>query len=124
MNVEKNMVNPVRRPKNDDTVLVTCKYCCGSYSKKLLRRHVITCLKSEGKVSSKNCLQESQTFMASVTMKNTDFFKKMRLYVYKEVFNIMQPDDISQVAKNDPLIILFGEALVNRHRRIQIGYFK
>lgn len=119
LHVEKNITNPVRRSKNKDTAYVVCPYCLRNYSKKLLHRYVKDCCKKPDNSNlEKNCLRDLQTFMASATKKNTNFFKKLHLYL--EVFKIMQADDISAVAKNDPLIILYGEGLINKHKRKQI----
>lgn len=65
------------------------------------------------------CLKNSQTFMAAAKIKSVNFFKKLRLY--KQVFNIMQPDEISLAAKSDSLIVLYGEHLLSRHKRAQIA---
>ncbi|XP_074027761.1 uncharacterized protein isoform X1 [Leptinotarsa decemlineata] len=51
--------------------------------------------------------------------KNHEFLKSSR--IKDEIFIIMRPDDISLVAKNDPLICLYGEALLNKHKRKQIA---
>ncbi|CAG9825764.1 unnamed protein product [Phaedon cochleariae] len=51
--------------------------------------------------------------------KNNDFLKSSRLK--EEVFNIMCPDDISLTAKNYPLVCLYAEALLNKHKRKQIA---
>ncbi|KAF5303735.1 hypothetical protein FQR65_LT18965 [Abscondita terminalis] len=67
----------------------------------------------------KNCLSKSQRFMATMLSKNQDYLKKLRIKA--EVFDIMRPDEISAVAKNDPLICLYGEELLGKHKRQQIA---
>lgn len=39
----------------------------------------------------------------------------------KEVFDNMRADKISEVAKTDPLICLYGESLLAKHKRQQIA---
>lgn len=51
-------------------------------------------------------------------MKNLNFFKKFRLY--KEVFSIMHPDEISSAIKGDAFFVLYGEMLLNRHKKKNI----
>ncbi|KAJ8911356.1 hypothetical protein NQ315_011649 [Exocentrus adspersus] len=104
MKTEKGILKPVR----------------SHYSKKLLYKHVKICkLKPPDTTNpGKNCLSKSQTYMASMTSKNQNFLKSSR--IREEVFSIMRPDEISGVAKNDPLICLYGEELLNKHKRKQI----
>lgn len=119
--VEKKIFNPVRRSINAETEYAICRFCLGHYSKKLLYRHVKKCQKKleDAKDIGKYCLPQSQTFMACAEMKNDRFFKKMR--VYEEVFDIITADKIGMAAKSDSLIILFGEAQLNRHKRKNIA---
>lgn len=55
--------------------------------------------------------------LASLKVSNR-FLRNSRLR--KEVFNIMRADDISLEAKSDPLICLYGEHLLKKHKRKQI----
>lgn len=64
-------------------------------------------------------MTQAQTFMASVKWKNQDFLKASR--IRSEVFKIMRPDEISFEAKADPMICLYGENLLNKHKRQQIS---
>ncbi|KAJ8931649.1 hypothetical protein NQ314_015418 [Rhamnusium bicolor] len=84
-------------------------------------QHVKTCRNRPQNDTNpgKRCLTKSQTFMAMVTMTNNDFLKSSR--IKDEVFTILRPDNISFVAKNDPLICLYGEALLAKHKRQQIS---
>lgn len=63
----------------------------------------------------RKCLAESQTFMALINVKNNSFLKFSR--VTKEIFPIMRPDDISAAAKYDPLVCLYSEWLLSKHKR-------
>lgn len=121
LNVEKGVLNAVRTSKNLETKYSVCTYCLGHYSKKLLFKHVKTCKSKPENIlkPGKNILAKSQTFMATMTSRNHDFLKTSR--IKSEVFNIMRPDDISAVVKTDPLICLYGETLLNRHKRKQIS---
>lgn len=118
---EKNILQPVRKSKRSETEYYTCTHCLGYYSKTLLYKHVKTC-KSKPENSNKlegKCMTQAQTFMASVKWKNQDFLKASR--IRSEVFKIMRPDEISFEAKADPMICLYGENLLNKHKRQQIS---
>lgn len=98
-----------------------CTYCLGHYTKELLYKHVKICKnKPASKVRpGRKCLTKSQTFTASVMFKNHQFLKAS--CIKDEVFSIMRADDISAAAKTDPLICLYGEALLNKHKRQQMS---
>ncbi|KAL1488673.1 hypothetical protein ABEB36_014473 [Hypothenemus hampei] len=120
LNVEKNILNPVRKSMNPNTEYFVCRFCLGHYSKHLFHKHVKKCTSKPKNINNpgKHCLTESQTFLAGVLHKNSEFFQSSRMR--KEVFPIMLPDKISPVAKTDSLICLYGESLLNRHKRQQI----
>ncbi|KAJ8945786.1 hypothetical protein NQ314_009055 [Rhamnusium bicolor] len=71
------------------------------------------------KNAGRSCLSQSQTFMASVMSRNQEYLRTSR--IKKEVFDLMRPDNISDVAKNDPVICLYGESLLAKHKRQQIA---
>lgn len=121
LKTEKNILRPVKTAGDPNTKYFVCTYCLGNYTKKWLYKHIKNCemrIKQGDTTGTKNCLTSSQTFMALVNAKNNDFLKFSRLK--KEVFQIMRPDDISEAAKNDPLICLYGEMLLSKHKRQQI----
>ncbi|CAH0558564.1 unnamed protein product [Brassicogethes aeneus] len=120
LKTEKNVLHPVRTSNDPDVTYFVCTYCLGHYSKKLLHKHVKICKNKpkDEKHVGKRCLSKSQTFMALVNSKNEEFLKKSR--IKDEVFGIMRPDNISYVAKNDALICLYGESILNKHKRKQI----
>lgn len=119
LKIEKNIENPVKSSKLPDVKYFPCQFCLGLYRKDLLYKHVKICklkpvnLKNPGA----KCLANSQTFMAIAHSKNHAFLKSSRLK--EEVFGIMRADEISAVAKSDPLICLCGEALLSKHKRQQ-----
>ncbi|KAJ8933567.1 hypothetical protein NQ314_013941 [Rhamnusium bicolor] len=80
--------------------------------KKLLHKHVKQCTNKPVNVNNpgKNCLSKSQTFVASVISKNHEFLRKS--HIKKEVLDIMRA-----IAKNDPLICMYGETLLAKHKR-------
>lgn len=120
LKTEKNITHPVKSSKKVDAQYFVCTYCLGQYTKQLLFKHVKICKSKPKDVTKtrKNCLTASQTFMAMIKSKNNDFLKSSRIKT--EVFSIMRPDDISEVVKNDPLICLYGETLISKHKRQQI----
>lgn len=119
--MEKGILNPVRSSNNSNTEYFLCQYCLGYYSKYLLRKHVKKCTNKPHNTNDpgKRCLSDSQTVMAGVTFKNQEFMQASRLR--QEVFPIMRPDKISSIAKHDVLICLYGEFLINKHKRQQIA---
>ncbi|CAG9826831.1 unnamed protein product [Diabrotica balteata] len=121
LKTEKNLTNPVRTSSNPETEYFACIYCLGHYSKTLLYKHVKVCKqKPIGETNpGKRCLTKSQDFLVSMISKNQDFLKAARLK--EEVFTIMRADNISLVAKSDTLICLYGEHLLNKHKRQQIS---
>lgn len=121
LQMEKGITNPVRNSKNPRTEYFTCSYYLRYYSRRILYRHVKICTNRPPEVTNpgKNCLTNSQTLMATISSRNQDFLKTSR--IKKEVFGIMRPDEISHVAKKDPVICLYGERLLNKHKRQQIA---
>lgn len=121
LKIEKDILNPVRSSKNPDAEYFVCQFCLGHYTKNLLHKHVKICSNKPQNISKpgKNCLSKSQTFMVSMAAKNEAFLSTSR--IKDEVFGIMRPDNISFVAKSDPLIGLYGEMLLNKHKRQQMA---
>lgn len=106
LSTEKDVVNPVRSSKDPNIKYFVCTFCLGHYSKHLLYKHVKFCRNKPADIrnAGKSCLSRSQSFMASAMLKNQEYLRTSRLK--KEVFDIMPADNISEVAKNDPLICL------------------
>lgn len=121
LKIEKNIKNPVRNSKNPNTNYAVCQYCLGDYSKSLLYKHVKQCKSKPVDVykPGKNCLSNSQTFMASIMTNNNEFLRSLR--IREEVFQHMIADDISLTVKSDVLICLYGEVLLSKHKREQIS---
>lgn len=132
---ERNELKPVRRPvssfstyPNKDTTnlvdrdnYVPCINCLGFYKKTYLWRHKKICksrITSENENGRKQHLTDVQTFLA-ITGALGNFLNKSRLK--DEVFCIMRPDKISLTAKQDPLICLYGESLISKHKRKQMA---
>lgn len=123
---QKNELKPVRRPKNNENDVsegeyFPCVHCLGYYKKSYLWRHKKICkskIIDENKGHRKQHLSEAQTFMATTGLLG-NYLNKSRLR--KEVFSIMRPDHISFVAKHDPLICLYGESYLNKHKRKQMN---
>lgn len=95
---------------------IPCGYCKGIFKKTYLSRHAKKCKAKEVHQRGAKHMTASQTLIASAS----DFgsaLSKMR--VTSEVFSIMKPDEISLVAKTDPLIVMFGENYLKKHKRPQ-----
>lgn len=118
---EKNILVPVRKPPSEslltDQNYFVCPSCLGFYKKKYLWRHKKNCGSKLTNVSA-NHLSESQTFIASTGILG-NYINKSR--IKKEIFSIMRPDLISEIAKTDPLIVMFGESCLNKHKRKQMN---
>lgn len=99
---------------------VPCVNCLGFYKKSYLWRHKKICKANchNQTGSRKQHLSESQTFLASIGLLG-NYLDKSRLK--KDVFVIMRPDEISMIAKTDPLICLYGESHLNKHKRKQMN---
>lgn len=97
-----------------------CTYCLGYFKKSYLWRHKKNCSANieNVKVRNKCHLSEAQTFAACTGLLG-NYINKSRLK--EEVFNIMRADEISLVAKQDPLICLYGESYLNKHKRKQMN---
>ncbi|XP_063931247.1 uncharacterized protein LOC135143317 [Zophobas morio] len=121
LKTEKNISNPVRSSKKTDVQYFVCTYCLGQYTKKLLYKHVKICKQKPASETNpgKNCLNKSQSFLATLTSKNQNFLQSAR--IKEEVFSIIRADEISYTAKSDTLICLYGEALLCKHKRQQIA---
>lgn len=121
LKTEKNVINPVKSSKNPNAEYFICTFCLGQYTKSLLYKHVKLCKsKPDNKLKpGRRCLAESQTLMALVSVKNHAFLKNAR--IKNEVFPLMRPDNISKEAKNDPLICMYGETLLSKHKRPQMA---
>ncbi|CAH1382021.1 unnamed protein product [Tenebrio molitor] len=95
-------VVPVRKPayKNLDkpspSTYLPCKYCRGFYKNKYLCRHMKRCpLNNDDKSERVNAQSEGQSLFS--TYRENDVLRK-------DIFPTMRADEISFVAKTDPLI--------------------
>nr|CAI5842778.1 unnamed protein product [Callosobruchus analis] len=120
LKTEKNINRPVKTSKKVDAEYFVCSHCLGQYKRELLYKHDKICKSKPRQANnlSKSCLTTSQTFMALIQSKNSNFLKSSR--VKSEVFCIMRADAISAAVKNDSIICLYGEVLLSKHKRQQI----
>lgn len=125
---EKKTYCPVRRPDKSTELhsssdeYTPCNFCLGLYKKRFLYRHVQKC-KSKPDNYQKSRMRanpngESQTLLAIHYGAHGSFLSKSRLKM--EVFPIMAADEISATAKSDPLICIYGESYLGKHKRAQI----
>lgn len=116
----RGTVRPIYKTQQDLSEKYPCAHCKGLYSKKFLTRHYNKCGAALINKNSKNIksLSASQTLIASALDTN-NVLQKLR--VREEVFNIMKADNISMVAKTDPLICHFGENYLKKHCRKQMA---
>ena len=97
----------VRRPKGEEDAskFVPCAACLGFYSKCELYRH--DCVADKDKKPERHLLRESRILLSSA-LDNTS-------PLLAEVLVKMVDDEISQVAKNDPLILKMMGLLLEKH---------
>lgn len=125
---EKNFTKPVKSTTTEknsgskDLIgYYPCSYCLGFYKRSYLWRHKKNCKSkttNTAESTRRNHLTDSQTLLASVGLLG-DYHNKSRLQ--SDVFSIMRPDDISFTAKKDPLIFLYGESYLAKHKRKQMN---
>lgn len=131
LQLERNEVKPARRLKvlssmNRDSgtknlmEYYPCVDCLGFYKKSYLWRHQKQCKSKTNntKDTKRNHLTDSQTLLASTGLLG-DYLNKSRLKA--DVFSIMKPDNISYTAKSDPLIFLYGEFYLDKHKGKQLN---
>nr|CAI5858179.1 unnamed protein product [Callosobruchus analis] len=124
LNKESNKLKPVRKPNNSENtegVYYPCTNCLGFFKKSYLWRHKKKCNTLTGIKKSQcrtNHLSEAQTFIAATGLLG-NYLEKSRLKA--EVFSIMKADKISFAAKCDPLICLYGESYLSKHKRKQMN---
>lgn len=129
---QKNNLKPTKKPtpmlakflkdkENIKEEYFPCVNCLGFYRRTYLWRHKKKCrarLREKSAQTKTQHLSEAQTFLAIQGFLG-DYLNKSRLK--KEVLDIMRPDMISRVVKNDPLICYYGESYLNKHKRKQIN---
>lgn len=121
---QKNELLPVRKSRNFKEMkedYFPCVHCLGYFKRTYLWRHRKICESKVDKcVSSKKTqhLSEAQTFLATTGFLGNYLNKSI---LKRDVFNIMRPDDISLVAKQDALICVYGESYLNKHKRKQMN---
>ena len=91
------------RENTDNTNLVICSKCKGCFSKKYKPRHQIECGKTSGQVMIPLIPLKD----LNVTDLSDDF---------KAVLNKMIIDDVSSVAKTDPMILVIGARIFNGNK--------
>lgn len=101
-------LKPVRKGA-EETKYLPCTYCLGFYSARNLWRHRKHCVENpaEGN-STKNAQAEAQNF----------FIRHLRVdpQLKEQVFPRMRADQVSLVAKKDPLICAFASRYLKIHR--------
>ena len=110
-------VVPIRKPVLGDSDLPTrstylpCKYCKGFYKKHALYRHIKNCAHNETNNNGRTSAQaDGQSLLSSY--RSSDLLRK-------EVFPKMRADNISFVAKTDPIICAVAARYLKSHREKQ-----
>lgn len=125
---EKGTFCPVRRPPVNEKLhskseeYTPCSFCLGLYKANSLFRHSKTCKSKPENVDGRtrsNPVGDSQTLLEVHYGAHSSFLVKSRLK--REVFPIMVADDIAKTAKLDPLICIYGECYLGKHKRRQMA---
>lgn len=97
-----------------------CVNCLGFYKKTYLWRHKKICKANPNKdfKESNKHVTNAQTFLVTTGILG-NFLNRSKIKT--DVFSIMKADEISYTAKTDPLICLYGESYLNKHKRKQMN---
>lgn len=120
----RDELRPVRKPShnfNQKQEYYPCTFCLGFYKKTYLWRHRKTCSSSfhnEKEGVKKKPLSDAQTLLAATGLLG-NYLHRSRLKT--EVFSVMRADEISFAAKEDPLICMYGESYLMKHKRKQMN---
>ncbi|CAG9763774.1 unnamed protein product [Ceutorhynchus assimilis] len=104
---------PIRKPVGNiaqptQSTYLPCKYCKGFYKKEALYRHVKKCVHNDGPETGRTLAQsEGQSLLSTYKFSDT---------LRKEVFPKMRADNVSFVAKTDPLICAVAARYLKSHR--------
>lgn len=121
---EKDKFRALRNNNGDDPLnkedYYPCVNCLGFYKKTYLWRHRKACKANANNDfgNSNKHIANAQTFLVATGILG-NFLNRSRIKT--DVFSIMRPDEISYTAKSDPLICLYGESYLNKHKRKQMN---
>ncbi|KAJ8967721.1 hypothetical protein NQ314_002667 [Rhamnusium bicolor] len=107
------IVPVLRAPDKDLSSYIVCKFCRGYYSRKSLRRHAKKCYFNPDPTKRFLAQTEGQTLMAGHFGPN-DVLKTSGL------LNMMRADDVSMVAKKDPIICEVARRYLRRHKEMHL----
>nr|XP_020466964.1 uncharacterized protein LOC109966462 isoform X2 [Monopterus albus] len=111
MEAGKGELVPCKRPPKEAQGIdfMHCAYCQGLFTRKVLWRHMQTCKLKPGSVGpkpGKNRVQSLCTYTAPVPLKvNQQLWK---------VISAMNPDPVTDIIKNDNVILDLGQHLLNK----------
>lgn len=120
---EKDKLRALRNNNDEDTLneeqYYPCVNCLGFYKKTYLWRHRKVCkAKGSNDFNDNKHIANAQTLLAATGILG-NFLNRSRIKT--DVFRVMRPDNISYTAKSDPLICLYGESYLNKHKRKQMN---
>lgn len=120
---EKNIVVPTRKSPldmdNNEENYSVCVNCFGNFKSSYLWRHKKICKykQEHSNMKSRNFgLSESQTFLVATGLLG-NYINKSRIL---QVLNMMRADQVGLAVRTDPLICLYGESLLGKHKRRQL----
>lgn len=124
LQTEQQFIKPVRKPKGpdkenlDNVNYSTCVDCYGIFKSSYLWRHRKHCKakKESNNMKNFNHRSQAQTFLVSTGLLG-NFLNKSRLI---GVFKSLRADNIGLAARSDPMICLYGESILGKHKRKQM----
>ncbi len=123
---EEEIIRPVQRLKMENITgeppslmseFLPCPYCKGIYRAKSLRKHTNKCNSNPDKQGKANVGSMGQNLLI-FTGSKSNFLDRLR--IKKEVFDRMHADSVSYYAKNDPVIVQYGDDYLKKHKRLHI----
>lgn len=121
LSVKTGQLIVVRRPRHDCSTkdFLPCPYCFGFFHRVELWRHCLKCkfCTTNEMRDQKNCQKNAALLIAPYVYSSSGLSQQMM-----QVLCIMSNDDVSVVAKNDSLILTYGELLACNKPSSQFKY--
>ncbi|KAM9386080.1 uncharacterized protein KZ484_007640 [Pholidichthys leucotaenia] len=107
----KGELVPFKRPpkKAEGKDFMHCAYCQALFTRKILWRHMRTCILRPGSAAHKPGKNHVQSLCMYTTAVPANISKQLW-----EVISAMNPDLVTDIIKNDQVIIDFGQHLLNK----------
>ena len=110
------LIIPCKRPSKDIDAsnFLPCPHCFGMYRRKDLWKHVNTCNDNKKEGKSKNTQTEARMLLPMPPNVSKDFYEK--------IICTMISDKVSNIVKNDSLLLSFGERIFLKSKGLPHQY--